>query len=182
MHTIASDTQTAADGSDPFGPDEGSGSGPAPLSKPPGPSYSIADLAAAGLTDQEIARALGVSVADVAASADVLVPLGEAHDARVARAIYQAAVGGRRSRDVLDKFGDARTLLEDVAPDTRAASFYLERRQAGTWGTQPKVALQVVVMRGLAPMLGEQTLGELTSEEKAEALEAEHQPGDDPGA
>jgi hypothetical protein len=170
------------DDADPFGPPAAGSSVRAPPKEAVPDSYRIADLAAAGLTDQEIARVLGMSVDDVAASADVLVPLGEAHDARVARAIYQSAVGGKRVHQVLDKFGDKQTLAEDVAPNTHAASFYLERRQAGTWGTQPKVALQVVVVRGVAPMLGEQTLGHLTSAEKATALDIEHLPGEDGGA
>jgi hypothetical protein len=111
--------------------------------------HSVADLAAAGLTDHEIAAATGLDLATVAASPDVLVPLGPAHDARVARAIYHAAIGGERWSEKLDKFGDVQRLREHVAPDPRAASFYLENRQRSEWGGSVKEAVRVIVTRQL---------------------------------
>jgi len=133
------------------------------------PPLSIRQLAQAGLTDTEIARALGMPLETVQASPDVLVPLGAEHDARVARAIYHAAVGGERWTEKLDKFGDVHRLAEQVAPDPRAASFYLENRQRAAWGGTVKEAVRVVVVREM-PKLRDANIFDASDEIENSAL------------
>ena len=107
---------------------------------------SIRELALAGLTDEEIADRLGIPLASVAESPDVLVPLGEAHDARVQRALYARAVGGTRWAEKLDKFGDVHRLREYVEPDARAALSWLQARQRQAWGQDAAEGVRVVVV------------------------------------
>lgn len=140
---------------------------------------SIGDLARAGLTDHEIARALSMRLEDVQASPDVLVPLGEIHDARVARAIYAAAVGGERWEDKIDKFGDVQRVRSQVMPDTRAAAFYLENRQRQEWGGSVKEGVRVVVVRQMPKAIASALAGDAIDAEISEPEPA--QPGETPG-
>lgn len=143
---------------------------------PPAIRHTVAELAAAGLTDSEIAAATGLPLETVAASPDVLVPLGDAHDARVARAIYQAAVGGERWTEKLDRFGDTHRLREAVLPDTRAASFYLENRQRGAWGGNAERGVRVVVVAMDA--MRARVMSD--ADARRDAIELEPAPGRDP--
>lgn len=137
---------------------------------------SLGELARAGLTDAEIAAATGLPLADVQASPDVLVPLGEAHDARVARAVYQAAVGGERWQDKLDKFGDVQRVREQVLPDTKAAAFYLENRQRAAWGGNAERGVRVVVVA----MDAMRARVMADADARRDAIELEPAPGRDP--
>lgn len=107
----------------------------------------VAELSAAGMTDPEIALRLGLSVDAVRALPAVLQPMTDVHDARVQRALYEAAVGGVAWAERLDRFGDVHTLREYRAPDTRAALTWLERRQREAWGEQARPVTLVVVQR-----------------------------------
>lgn len=107
----------------------------------------VAELSAAGLTDPEIALRVGLSVDAVRALPAVLQPMSDVHDARVQRALYEAAVGGVAWSERLDRFGDRHTLREYRAPDTRAALTWLERRQREAWGEQARPVTLVVVQR-----------------------------------
>ena len=158
------------DDDDPFGP---AALGEPQAPKPPAVRHSLRELAAAGLTDAEIAAATGLPLATVQASPDVLVPLGEAHDARVARAVYQAAVGGETWTEKLDKFGEVQRLREYVMPDTRAAAFYLENRQRQAWGGTVKETVRVVVARDVG------RLRDATIYDASDELENFPSPGSD---
>lgn len=141
---------------------------------------TIADLARAGLTDHEIARALSMRLEDVQASPDVLVPLGDVHDARVARAVYAAAVGGERWEDKIDKFGDVQRVRSQVMPDTRAAAFYLENRQRQAWGGSVKESVRVVVVRQMPKAIASALAGDVIDAEISASPDA--QPSETPGA
>ena len=103
-------------------------------------------------------------------------PLGESHDMRVARAIYQAAIGGERWTEKLDRFGDTHRLREAVLPDTRAASFYLENRQRGAWGGNADRGVRVVVV-AMDAMRARVMQGR---DARDDAIELEPAPGRDP--
>jgi hypothetical protein len=177
------ETQTVDDTSDddPFGAYIAAQAAPAaPAATPaahPAVRHSIGELAAAGLTDSEISAATGLPLETVAASPEVLVPLGESHDMRVARAIYQAAIGGERWTEKLDRFGDTHRLREAVLPDTRAASFYLENRQRGAWGGNADRGVRVVVVA----MDAMRARVMADADARRDAIDAEIEPGRDPG-
>lgn len=138
------DASTDDDDRDPFAP-----VAPAGPRAPAVPAAlpTIRELALAGLTDEEIAERLGIPLAAVTESPDVLVPLGDAHDARVARALYSRAVGVTRWAEKLDKFGDVHRLREYVEPDARAGLAWLQARQRQAWGEQQREPVRVVVVR-----------------------------------
>ena len=137
------------DDRDPFAP--APAAPPTALAGPRAPSVpaalpTIRELALAGLTDEEIAERLGIPLAAVTESPDVLVPLGDAHDARVARALYSRAVGVTRWAEKLDKFGDVHRLREYVEPDARAGLAWLQARQRQEWGETAGQGVRVVVV------------------------------------
>lgn len=137
------DASTDDDDRDPFAP-----VAPAGPRAPAVPAAlpTIRELALAGLTDEEIAERLGIPLAAVTESPDVLGTLGPAHDERVARALYSRAVGITRWAEKLDKFGDVHRLREYVEPDARAGLAWLQARQRQAWGEQQSQGLRVVVV------------------------------------
>ena len=122
---------------DPFGDDD----------PPPLPVTTARDLALAGLTDTEIAAATGRSVESVQSDPAVLVPLGDAHIARIERALYGRAVGGVTWEERLDKLGEVRRVEAQVLPDPKSATTILERRAPDRWQAGRQEQLNVVIVR-----------------------------------
>ena len=143
-YALRMDATTDDDDRDPFAPVAPAGPLPPAV---PAALPTIRELALAGLTDEEIAERLGVPLAAVTESPDVLGTLGPAHDERVARALYSRAVGVTRWAEKLDKFGDVHRLREYVEPDARAGLAWLQARQRDAWGEQQSQGLRVVVVR-----------------------------------
>lgn len=113
---------------------------------PAAPTASVRELAAQGLTDHEIAARTGMTVDAVRAHPDVLGAWTEAHDERVMRALYAAAVGGETWTDKLDKFGDVHRLAAQLPPDPKAALDWLRARRREQWGAQGGEASRVYVV------------------------------------
>lgn len=133
----------APDDADPFAPT-------APLAD------SVRALAAEGLTDAEIADRLGIDATRAAALAADRPDWNAAHDARVMRALYAAAVGARSITERLDRLGDVRRLVADAAPDARAALAWLQARQREQWAREETRTVRVIVERkvdGIAPRI-----------------------------
>lgn len=134
---------------------------------------AMQQLAAAGMTDAEIAAELKVSVKLVRASGVTRVPFTKEHDDRVARALFEAAVGGRVTwRERLDKDGIKHRLREEIPPDAKAALAWAERRDPEHWGEKRAPAVAVVLLDPDALLAKRQA----KLEQQAQLPAIEHQP------
>jgi len=121
-----------------------------PLGDDPPPSLpatTARDLALAGYTHEEIARATGRTVESVSNDPAATVPLGPAHIARLEYALFTRGVGGTTWEERLDKLGEVRRVEAQVLPDVKAAATILERRAPERWQAGRQEQLNVVVVR-----------------------------------
>lgn len=134
-----------------FQPGQPGGPGRPPVAPPTEAQCRLAKKACQlGATDQELASILEVTthvlrrwqVTDEAFSHACRIG-GDLCDARVERALYSRAVGFTRkiTREQVTKDGDIVDLLtvEEVAPDTAAASRWLDARKRKDWGIKSVV-------------------------------------------
>lgn len=100
----------------------------------------IPTLAARGLTADEIAVQLGMSVDAVRqAPGYASAGLTDAHDARVERALWERAAGGITWSESITKLGERVRLEKRLDPDVAAAKLYLQARKPQRWGNAPRV-------------------------------------------
>lgn len=113
---------------------------------------ALADLATAGMTADEIANRLGMTAEAVRAHPDYArAPLTEDHDGRVARALYERAVGAVTWTDTMTKLGERIRLEKREAPDPNAAKLWLQARRKAEWGSDAGEGARVYVVQ-LPPM------------------------------
>jgi hypothetical protein len=135
-------------------------------------------LADAGLTEAEIASAMGIGRGEVARLPELAeVTIGATHVARLERSLYEAALPGETWSEKATPAGDVVRLSAYRAPDVSAAKALLAANAPRKYGDAPSAAVthQTVIMQVASDHAAVASLRQLLGLERP-VIEAERVP------